>query len=88
VTRKFFAILHRLDCCIYSTALAVPENQDEGCAKHCDGVFEAGDRIVIGEIAGHAADKDVPATDIESVFWSYTRVCASQNSGERILSKS
>ena len=88
VTRKFFAILHSLDRCIYSTALAVSQNEDEGCAKHCDGVFEAGDRIVIGEIAGNAADKEVSSADVESVFWSYTRICASQNSGERILSKS
>jgi len=25
IARKFFAILHRLDCCIYGTALAVPD---------------------------------------------------------------
>jgi hypothetical protein len=32
--------------------------------------------------------KDVSATDVKSVFWSYTRICTSQNSGKRILSES
>ena len=44
--------------------------QDDGGAKHCDRVFEAGDRIDIDEIAGAATDEDISRTDIENVFWS------------------
>jgi hypothetical protein len=63
------------------------ENQDEWRAGHGDGVFEPGDRIDVSEIAGYAADKDISTTDVEGVFGSDARICASQNAGERILSK-
>ena len=66
----------------------MPENQDEGRAKYCDGVFEATDRIDVGKIARDAADEEISATVIESVFWSDAGIRASQNSGKRILSES
>src|SRR6516225_6786295 len=42
----------------------------------------------IGKIAGYAAHKEVSATGVEGVFRSHARVCASQDSSKRILSKS
>ena len=72
---------------IDSSTLAVAENQDEWRAEHGDGVFKAGDRIDVSEIAGNTADKEISATGVKGVFGSGTRICASQNSGERILSE-
>jgi hypothetical protein len=36
-------------------------------AEHGDRVFEPGDRINVSEIAGCAADKDTPATDVRRI---------------------
>ena len=73
---------------MHGSALAVAENHDEGQAQYSDGVFEAGDRMDVCEIARYAADKDVSATTVESVFWSDPRICTSQNPGKRILPES
>src|SRR5262249_44779586 len=88
MARKCFAILDRLDGCIYCPAFAVPENQDEGCAQDSDSVFEATYRIVVGKIAGYAAHKEISPTGVERVFRSHARIGASQDSGEWILSDS
>src|SRR6202035_2405577 len=85
---KFFAIFHRLDGGVCGPTLAVTENQDQGRTEDSDGVFEAGDRMDVCEIARYAAHKDVSATAVESVFWSDPRICTSQNPGKRILPES
>jgi len=59
----------------------VAENQDEWRAEHGDGVFEAGDRIDVSEIAGYAADKDISTTYVEGVFGSDARISRSAPAG-------
>ena len=55
------------------------EHQDQRRSEHSDGVFHARNRIIVGEIAGHAADEQVSAPAIEGIFGRDPRVRAAQD---------
>ena len=58
------------DLIVASTApqLSCPRTRIIGTPKHGDAVFHARHRIVVGEIAGHAADEQVTPRAIEGIF--------------------
>src|SRR6188474_2599640 len=67
------------------TATVVTKDEDRRHAEHGDGIFHARDRIVVGEIAGHAADEQVTAPAIEGIFGRDARIRAAQDGRVRVL---
>src|SRR5580700_5836080 len=68
-------------------ARLVTEYEDQWGAQDTNGVFETGDGLVVCEVTGYAANKDVTTTGIESVFRCYSRICATEDPGKRILAE-
>src|SRR6185369_549203 len=61
-------VLQRLDRRVDRAATVVAENQDQRRVEHGDAVFQARDSVVIGEIAGDAADEQVASAAVEGIF--------------------
>ena len=78
-------VLQRLDGCIDRAAAFVAEHQNERRVEHRDRIFQARDRVVIGEIAGDAADEQVAAAAVEGVFGRDAGIRAAQDAGIGIL---
>jgi hypothetical protein len=63
------------------------EYQDQWCVEHLHGVLQACDDVIAGEIACHAADEDIAACRIKTIFRRDARVGATENGGEWVLSR-
>src|SRR5581483_11256842 len=72
-------VLERLQRGIDRPARFVSEHHDQWCTEDRDGVFEAGDHVVVGEIARHPADEEIASGAVKSIFGSYTRISAAEN---------
>src|SRR5579871_1636444 len=85
MARQRLVILERLDRGIHRAAGVVAEHEDRWHAQNGNGVFEARNGFLGGEIAGDAADEKIAPAAVKSVFGSDARVGAAQDRGIRIL---
>jgi hypothetical protein len=61
------------------------QNHDQRRFEEIDRVFEARKAIVIDEIASDANNEEIARPLIEDQFRRHTRICTSQDGGERML---
>ena len=78
-------VLERLDRRIDGAAAFMAKHQDERRIEHRDGIFQARDRIVVGEIAGDATDEQIAAAAVEGIFGRDAGIRAAQDAGIGIL---
>ena len=85
MTRQRGAVPDGLDGGLDRAAGPVAQHHQERNIQDRDAVFEARDRFVIGEVAGHPAHEQVAAAGVESIFGRDARIGATEDRGERIL---
>ena len=85
VSRQVVLSLSDLIVALDRAAAVVTQHQDQRRAEHGDGIFQAGDRFIVGEVAGHAANEEIAAAAIEGIFGRDARIGAAQDGGVRVL---
>src|ERR1700691_1551968 len=78
-------VLERFDRRTDCATCVVTENKNQRRAKLSNGVFQTGDRFTIGEIARHAANKEIAAAAVEGVFGCDSRIRTAQYGGVGVL---
>jgi hypothetical protein len=63
----------------------MPQHQNERRVEYGDGVFQARDGVVIGEVSRNPADKKIAPAAIESVFRRDARIGATEDAGIGVL---
>jgi hypothetical protein len=66
----------------------VAEDKDQWHTEDADGIFKTGDGVVVGKVAGYAANENIAATSIERVLGPDPGVGAAEDPGKRVLSLS
>ena len=79
------AIVEHLDGRVDRAAVGMPKHHDQRRVENLHRVFEAGETIVIDEIAGETNDEEITGRLIESKLWRDARVGAAQDRGDRML---
>ena len=80
------AVFDRFYGCIDSAARVVPDYHDERRFRTATAIFKARDDVIVGEVAGDPAHKDITERGIEAKFGGDPGVGAAEHGCERILS--
>ena len=85
MTRQLGALGNNFDRCGDRAAIGVSEHHYERHAEDLHPVFEAGEPVLVDEIAGDTHDENIARTLIEGELWGDAAVGAAQHRGDRIL---
>jgi hypothetical protein len=85
MARKRDAVFDGFDRRVDRTACRVPQHHEQRRVEILHGVFKACDDIVIGKIAGQAADEQIASSRVEGIFRRNAGIGAAQDAGDRVL---